>query len=668
MKEAKDLKDIKKRLQQLQKKGETKISTLEISYLTRVVELSQSLSSTLELKEVLNSIMENALGLTQTQRGFIMLFDENGELKFEFSKHIKPEDAEKHSFIVSRSVVNEVAGRGNVIILNPVSEDKTFSMKKSIVELGLNLVICLPLISKKETLGLIYLDSPLPREKFSDIEKEILKSFAALAALAIGNARLWEASIRDPLTSLYNVSYLYLRLKEECLKAKRYKDTAALLLIDIDNFKSINDIYGHIKGNYILKKFSYFLQNTLRQYDLLFRFGGDEFALLLPLTNLKEAEVIAQRTKKKIEVHPFIIDNEKCFLSISVGLTEILPARAEPDEVIKEADKLLYLSKSNERYKISVSTLPPKDLAGINKFIGESTATREIKKLIQQYAPVKASVLVYGETGTGKDLVANLIHELSPDKEKPFVPLECAALPETLLESEMFGYEKGAFTGAYKFKKGLIEMAQEGTLFLDNVENLPLPVQAKILRAVEDKTFLRLGGEKEIKVDVRIIASTIKDLKIEVKEGRFREDLYQRLNILTIHLSPLKERKEDIIILAEYFLKNISGVYKKYVKGFSKNTIQDMIAYDWPGNVRELKYRIERAVILNRSEIIEPNDLEIAAKQISFNLRENIDKLQERLIKELLKFHKANLSLVAKDLGISRTTLYQLVKKYNIEL
>jgi len=668
MKEKKDLNKIKKRLVQLQEKQKKEISSLEISYLTRVLELSQSLASTLELDGVLSRIMENALSLTHAQRGFIMLLDKNKELKFEFSKYIESEEIEKHSFSISRSVVNEVASLGKTIILNPVSDDKTFSIKKSIIELGLNLVICIPLITKKGIIGIIYLDSPLPREKFSYIEKEILNSFASLAAMAIENARLWEMSIKDPLTFLYNVNYLYLRLKEECEKVKRYKDSASLLLIDIDRFKNINDIYGHIKGNQVLKELSSILKGAFRQYDLVFRFGGDEFAVLLPSTNLREAERISERAKKKIESYPFTLNKEKFFLGLSIGLTEVTLNRAEPNEVIKEADKLLYLSKSKDTNRISVSTFPYKSPEGIERFVGISRSAKEIKKLIQKYAPVKTSVFIYGETGTGKDLVAKLIHDLSPYKNKPFIAIECAALPESLLESELFGYEKGAFTGAYKFKKGLIELAKGGTLFLDNVENLSLSVQAKILRAVEDKTFLMLGGDKEVKADTRIIASTIKDLKVEVKKGRFREDLYYRLNLLSIHLPLLKERKEDIIVLAQYFLKMMCEIYKKFIKDFTSSAKQSLIAYDWPGNVRELKYRIERAVILNRSGIIEPDDLELEERQISFDIKGNTNKLQEKLVKEVLKLHKKNLTLSARELGISRTTLYQLIKKYNIKI
>ncbi len=668
MKRRRNLKKIKEELGQLQKRRTKRISNIEISYLTEVLELSQALSSTLDLQKVLSEIMDNALGLTQAQRGFIMLFDENGELTFNFSKYIKPKDTEKHSFTISRSVVNEVASSGAAIILNPVSEDKKFSTRKSIIELGLNLVICLPLITKKEIIGLIYLDSTLPREKFTNIEKEILNSFASLAALAINNARLWEASIKDSLTSLYNISYLYLRLKEECQKARRYKDIASFLLLDIDGFKTINDIHGHIKGNQILREMSQLLKNTFRQYDLVFRFGGDEFAVLLPSTNLKQAISISERAKKTIESHQFTLDRDTTSLSISIGITEIAPSCTEPDEVIKEADKLLYLSKSKDRCRISASTLPRKVLEGIEKFIGVSESAQKTRNLIEQYASTKASVLVFGETGTGKDLVARLIHELSPDRDKPFVPLECAALPETLFESELFGYERGAFTGAYKFKKGLLESAHEGTLFLDNIENLPLSVQAKILRAVEDKAFVRLGGEKAMKVDLRIIASTIKELNAEVKKGRFREDLYHRLNLLTIYLPPLKQRKDDILLLADTFLETISKIYKKHIKYFSDSAKMSLLAYNWPGNVRELKYRIERAVILNRSGVIRSSDLEIETRQCTLNLRDNVSQLQARLIKEALKIHKTSLSSIARELGISRTTLYQLMKKHGIKL
>ena len=231
---------------------------------------------------------------------------------------------------------------------------------------------------------------------------------------------------------------------------------------------------------------------------------------------------------------------------------------------------------------------------------------KEIFHLIQQIAPSRSTVLVMGESGTGKELVSRAIHYQSPRKHYPFITINCAAIPETLIESELFGHEKGAFTNAIERKLGRCEIAHQGTLFLDEIGELSSLTQAKILRFLEEKEFTRVGGSKTIKVDVRLIAATNKDLTQQIKKGEFREDLYYRINVVPIVIPPLRERKEDIPLLIEHFIRKYNDENNKKVKGVSPEVLEWMIRYDWPGNVRELENLIERMVALTPNEYIQP--------------------------------------------------------------
>ncbi|MEO0216751.1 MAG: sigma 54-interacting transcriptional regulator, partial [candidate division WOR-3 bacterium] len=575
-------------------------------------------------------------------------------LNIHTTRNIQSEEIETEPFI--QNVINEVTMKHQMVI-------KEYTPSKVIRKQTIGTIICFPVILRKKLYCIFYFDT-VKIYKFTKFEKNALLSLFYFITLNLEKINLRESGIKDHLTSLYNRDYLFTRIKEEHLKAKRFKESSCLISINITNFKRINEIFGYENGNLILMNFSQFLKGLFREYDLLFHYGGDKFIVLLPGTSLKDAEKTAIRIRKKIENQKFLLSGKEISLNTTIGIMEIT-AHFDPTKTAEELDKLFLLSKTSEHHK-SLGELKgqvPQELAHkIEMFVGTSETANSLRQLIQTFSSLHTSVLLIGETGTGKDLVAKLLHELSNRKDKPFLTIECAAVPETLLESELFGYEKGAFTGAYKCKHGLIEIAQNGTLYLDNINNLPLSLQAKILRAIEEKSFLRLGGEKELKVDVRIIASTTKDLKEEVKAGRFRDDLFQRLNILTIYLPPLRNRKEDIIPIAEYFLKILCPAYKKFIKGLSEEAKKALLSYEWPGNVRELKYRIERAIIHNNTGIIEPQDLGIEFKKTPLSIKEHLLQLQLELINEALVLHNGNISKAAKELGISRTTFYKVLK------
>ncbi|MDH3876760.1 MAG: sigma 54-interacting transcriptional regulator [Deltaproteobacteria bacterium] len=310
--------------------------------------------------------------------------------------------------------------------------------------------------------------------------------------------------------------------------------------------------------------------------------------------------------------------------------------------------------------------------AGFGDIIGKDHKMQLVFKLLEDIAPTDATVLIQGESGTGKELVAKAIHTLSPRKDEPFVVVNCSAYPVTLLESELFGHEKGAFTGAIRQKSGRFEQAHGGTLFLDEIGEIPPSAQIKLLRILQTKRFERLGGEKTVSVNVRIIAATNKDLEQEVKKANFREDLYYRLNVIPVFLPPLIERGNDIVLLARHFLSRFAAEQGKEIREFTPEAIRLLLDYPWPGNVRELQNTIEHAAVLAKGKRIEPSDLPQAVIQTRGRLSEatrlaNIVEHEIRLLEETLEECGWNKKLAAERLGISRTTLYTKLKKYQIQ-
>lgn len=304
--------------------------------------------------------------------------------------------------------------------------------------------------------------------------------------------------------------------------------------------------------------------------------------------------------------------------------------------------------------------------------IGKSAKMQAVFELIKTIAPTRSTVLIEGESGTGKELVARAIHETSLRCDCPFIALACGALPQSLLEAELFGYEKGAFTGAVTQKKGKIEIADGGTLFLDEIGDIDLKTQVDLLRFLQEREFRRLGGTDTIKVDVRIIAATNRNLKQLVAEGKFRDDLYYRLNVFTITLPPLRERKEDIPLLVTHFIEKFKVETNKNVDGISENAMQILMDYDWPGNVRQLENAIEYAFIVTKDNTIKPENLpKLTEKNPSLqtaDTKQSLEQIEKQHIINVLNQTNKNISKAAEILGINRATLYRKIKEYNIEI
>ncbi len=348
------------------------------------------------------------------------------------------------------------------------------------------------------------------------------------------------------------------------------------------------------------------------------------------------------------------------------------------DELMLSVRKAALLSRAEQEKRFLTQSLA--ELYGPHRLIGRSRAVREVLQIVAKVAPQKSTVLISGESGTGKELIAKAIHYASPRKDEPFVSINCMSLSPGVLESELFGHEKGSFTGAMAMKKGRFEMAHSGTLFLDEVGEMSLELQIKLLRVLQEKSFERVGGSKTVHADIRLVAATNKNLKQEVDEGRFREDLYYRLNVVDIHLPPLRERREDIPLLVAHFLQKFSSENNYEQKKFAPDALEYLSAYEWPGNVRQLENVVERCLILASKNEIGVEDLpsEIKDEEAQFKsavdllpteleLAGTLEKIEAALIRRALV--KANFVQVkaAELLNISKSLLQYKLKKYNIQ-
>jgi len=302
--------------------------------------------------------------------------------------------------------------------------------------------------------------------------------------------------------------------------------------------------------------------------------------------------------------------------------------------------------------------------------VSKSDKIKQILDILPTIADSESSVLIVGESGTGKELFARAIHNLSKRSEKPFIPINCGGFPETLIESELFGYEAGAFTGATKSKPGRFALAEGGTLFLDEIGDLPLSLQAKLLRVLQEKTYEPLGGVRSLKANVRILAATNRDLEAMVAERTFREDLFYRINVIKLEIPPLKERMEDVPLLIDHFIQQFSALHDKEITGISPQALNVLMTYDYPGNVRELSNIIEHGCVLSQGSLIQLKDLPSWLHPVTENLKipSTLQEAERQFIVAVLKKNKWNRLAAARELGIHKTTLFRKIKRLGIKL
>lgn len=350
------------------------------------------------------------------------------------------------------------------------------------------------------------------------------------------------------------------------------------------------------------------------------------------------------------------------------GAFNFLNKPFDPEELLLQIEKAL----ENQRLVSEVKRLEGllKNRHDFKNIIARSARMRGILDLVSRIAGTDSTVYISGESGTGKEVIARSIHLASERRDNPFVAINCAAIPETLMESQLFGHERGAFTDAKRSYEGMFAQADKGTIFLDEIGDMSLSIQAKLLRVLQEKQFYPIGGSKPVQVDVRVIVATNKDLETEVKNGNFREDLYYRIHVVPVEIPPLRERKEDIPLLAEHFLKQISRRMKKDIKAISPMAMQKLMLYDWPGNVRQLENTIEQAIALSRHDVL-TEDYVLPSKDLSAEplmpFKEAVEDFKKGYVVRLLEFTKGNVSKAADLAGKYRADFHNLVKKYNLK-
>jgi transcriptional regulator with GAF, ATPase, and Fis domain len=530
--------------------------------LLKLQEITRVITSEFNLKKLLNTIMDAIIEIKNAERGFLILV-ENGRPVIEVARNIDREAIKKAELKFSRSIALEVMKTGKAIITSDAQEDERFSEVLSIRDLKLRSIVCIPLRSKENVIGALYIDNRFQRGIFLPEDLKLLEAFGSQAAVAIENARLYQ-------------------------------------------------------------------ENLAKQRELE-----------------KKASQVEELNRK---------------------LEEKVIRRTHELKLVRE-DLALVQKELEIRYCY-------------DNIIGRSARMQELFRLLDRIAPSEVPVLVMGDSGTGKELVARAIHFHSPRKNKAFLIQNCGAFSETLLESELFGHVKGSFTGAYSDKKGLFEVADGGTFFLDEIAEMGSSLQVKLLRVLQEGTFIPVGDTKPKKVDVRLIGATNKDLEKLVEKGEFREDLYYRIKVIKITLPPLRDRKEDIPLLIAHFLEKLQeGVEKE--KSLAPETLDAMMRYGWPGNIRELSNEIERLLALAgpmreippsllSDEILRAHEKKSAylkprKGKLAEVVREVVEEVEKEMILEALKKHRWNKTRVAQDLGVSRRNLIRKVAQYGLD-
>ena len=475
----------------------------------KLYDFSEKLMHQRDLGELLDTLMDLVIEITSADKGFLILM-EGDTLDIKVARNLKRENISDAVSQLSDSIVAKVVQARRPVIISDAMHDAEFAQAKSVMQLRLSSVICVPLLDRGRLLGLIYVGNDSVIDLFQEQMMRALTVFASQASLIIANALLLDE-------------------------------------LRVDNRR---------------------LHERLEQ----FRFG---------------------------------------------------------------------------------------------EIVGTSPVMQQVFRRVEKIAPTDISVLITGETGTGKELIAREIHNRSPRAGKPFITINCGAIPENLLESELFGHVKGAFTGAVATKQGKFQAADGGTLFLDEVGELQLELQVKLLRAIQERVVVRVGDTRPESVDIRILAATNRDLEKEIAQGRFREDLYYRLNVVNLHLPPLRARGDDIVVVARYLLSRFTREFEARVKGFSPNATVAMRKHAWPGNIRELENRIKKAIVLCDSTVIGPDDLGLTADVLPaiMNLADAKEKFQREYINEVLALNNGNRTKTARDLGVDPRTIFRHLEK-----
>ncbi|NOR49567.1 MAG: PEP-CTERM-box response regulator transcription factor [Desulfuromonadales bacterium] len=391
-------------------------------------------------------------------------------------------------------------------------------------------------------------------------------------------------------------------------------------------------------------------------------------------------EILAQGQGTKVVVVSGNEDRNNALAAIILGAYDFYQKPIDLDTLKTILDRAFHLANMEEENR-RLQAGKSGEKAGMDGIFGQCAQLEEVFSIVRKVGSIDVPVLILGDSGTGKELIARAIHENSLRKDGPFIPINCGAIPENLLEAELFGHEKGSFTGAQSRVQGKVEYAQGGTLFLDEIGDMPLLLQVKLLRFLQENVIQRIGGREDIEVDARIVTATNMDIEAAIREGRFREDLYYRISVVTAKLPPLRDRGEDIVLLANLFMRRFAHEFKRSVRCFSVASLRVLDTYDWPGNIRELENRVKRAVIMTESHTIDPCDLGFPSDSTAdtedtsvphyglnvsgMDLKAARSVVEKTLVAEALDAADGNILKASEALGVSRPTLYDLMKKHN---
>ncbi|MEI7542531.1 MAG: sigma 54-interacting transcriptional regulator [bacterium] len=678
---------------------EKKINKLKLVHYISV-EMNKSHST----KALLTLILERCLELTGAKTGSVMLIDEKEQvLDIVAFKNLPSKTAGNTRLKLGEGVTGWVAQSGNPKLINNTRQDPLYVKVRE--DLLSELVV--PIKTENKVIGVISVDSN-KANAFTEDDLELLIMVAELAAQIIIKDQMQEklgSKIRSQeiLIDTFHVIEQEESLNEvfnkvmEIMKEKMGILRGMLLLFDSEKTDSLKIYSGYrisedaikkgvykigegIIGNVVLKGQTIAVEDISKEPTFLNK---------LKINRTAKNSIIAAPIKAGPRVLG-VLEIEKVFNeseSFQDGvytitlLASLIAYRVRSFQ--RQQEETQKLVSENIELKIEL-----KKENNFKNIVGKNEQMRRIMEQVKTVSNTNVPVLITGETGTGKELIAKIVHFLSDRRDNKFISVNCSAIPENLIESELFGYEKGAFTGAVGNKKGKFELADKGTLFLDEIGEMPLQLQSKILRAIQEKEIEPLGSEKSIKVDIRIIAATNKDLKNLVAEGKFRADLYFRLNVINVHMPALRERKDDLPLLVDFFIKRYNDVYKKQVAGMDKAAEEIVNTYAWPGNIRELENVIERAVIMSKGSIIDaslfPDNINPSQnKDEGFNIneyiktearkkidgsiyKEVIGALEKRLIEDLLVETGNNKVKTSQKLGINRNTLKAKMRDYGL--
>lgn len=679
---------------------ESKINKLKLVHYIAV-----QMNKTHSTKDLLEIILERCLELTGAKTGSVMLINKKENvLDIAAYKNIPVKTAEGTKLRVGEGITGWVALTGNPKLVNSAKQDPLY------VKVREDLVaeLAVPIKTERELIGVISVDSN-KENAFNEDDLELLTMVAELAAQIILKDTMQEKlehkiTAQAILISAINIIEEQEGIKEifdsvmEVLKDKMGIIRGMLVLFDKQDPGSLKISCGYRISDDAIKKGHYkvgegIIGNTVLQGQTISVEDLSKESMYLNKLQIKRT------TGAKISFISAPIkagDNVLGVLAVEKPYSEFFEDHVSTITLL--GSLIAYRVRSHQRREEETKKLLTENIElrkelkmeySFKNIIGKSDAIRKVIERVKTVSGTLAPVLITGETGTGKELIAKILHFLSDRRDNKLVSVNCAAIPETLLESELFGYEKGAFTGANTNKKGKFELADGGTLFLDEIGDMPLNLQSKLLRAIQEKEIEPLGSEKTVKVDIRIITATNRNLKKQVEDGKFRADLYFRLNVVNIELPPLRERREDILLLADFFLRRFASSYSKQIDAIDSRAQEAFLNYAWPGNIRELENLIERAVIMSKGNVLDAglftetlgadkgsaggsiNLRELANREVSDSGQNGVfdiavGKVEKALIEEALKKTNFNKLQTAQLLGINRNTLKAKMKKYGI--